>query len=595
MSVSASLVAPRHGFLLPGATAVAVATVGPTMLAFNVPPSSTFFNQAAAVAGWGLALLFWSWRGSTPMPPTLPSSGLVALLVALAVILLSAAGSTIFGTLPSSIALSSMGLVASAMLAAWMAYWLAATGRGAAMFRALCIGLLIAGVLSAIVAAIQVFAPNWTTGEWIASSGFEGRASGNLRQPNHLSSLLLWGLIAIVWAIESQLLTWQLASPVAVLLVFGIVASSSRTGMVGVAILVGWGVFDRKLLRSTRFLLAAIPVLYALGWFAMAAWAHSTHGVFLGEVRMTADGDISSSRFAIWSDTLTLIKKHPWDGVGFGEFNFAWSLTPFPHRPVAFFDHTHNLLLQLAVELGIPLTILVIGLLLFALTRAFLAGFMSDGENSASLRCAFMIVLMIGLHSLLEYPLWYAYFLIPTAIAFGLCLAKPPEQSSRATIATGSNSVATDSVRTVAAGLMFALGVFSVFDYLRVADIFLSGSDIPLKQRIEAGRHSIFFAHQADYAAATTTQPPMAAWTSFSTSTHNLLDTRLMIAWAQAYAERGDLDRAQHIADRLREFRNEDAREFFAPCAFTVATKPFQCNTALKPMDYRDFLPAAGK
>jgi hypothetical protein len=30
-------------------------------------------------------------------------------------------------------------------------------------------------------------------------------------------------------------------------------------------------------------------------------------------------------------------------------------------------------------------------------------------------RTALMLVLMMGLHSLLEYPLWYAYFLLPTA------------------------------------------------------------------------------------------------------------------------------------------------------------------------------------
>jgi O-antigen ligase len=34
---------------------------------------------------------------------------------------------------------------------------------------------------------------------------------------------------------------------------------------------------------------------------------------------------------------------------------------------VAFFDHTHNLPLQLAVELGLPLASLVLGLLLWGL------------------------------------------------------------------------------------------------------------------------------------------------------------------------------------------------------------------------------------
>src|SRR5439155_17968394 len=68
--------------------------------------------------------------------------------------------------------------------------------------------------------------------------------------------------------------------------------------------------------------------------------------------------------------TLTLIRMHPWAGVGFGEFNFAWTLTPFPGRPVAFFDHTHNLILQFVVELGVPLALLVLGLLLWALALA---------------------------------------------------------------------------------------------------------------------------------------------------------------------------------------------------------------------------------
>ena len=39
-------------------------------------------------------------------------------------------------------------------------------------------------------------------------------------------------------------------------------------------------------------------------------------------------------------------------GVGFGEFNLAWTLSEFPSRPTAFFDHTHNLPLQLLVGAG---------------------------------------------------------------------------------------------------------------------------------------------------------------------------------------------------------------------------------------------------
>ena len=66
-------------------------------------------------------------------------------------------------------------------------------------------------------------------------------------------------------------------------------------------------------------------------------------------------------RFDIWSNALALIASHPWLGVGFGDFNFAWTLTPFPGRPTEFFDHTHNLILNFAVEMGVPLATLVLG------------------------------------------------------------------------------------------------------------------------------------------------------------------------------------------------------------------------------------------
>ena len=111
--------------------------------------------------------------------------------------------------------------------------------------------------------------------------------------------------------------------------------------------------------RQARWLLCLAPLTYALFWLGMSAWADLSHHVFGAETRFSTNGDVSSSRFAIWSNTLALIRAHPWSGVGFGEFNFAWTLTPFPDRPVAFFDHTHNLALHLAVELGIPLTLVV--------------------------------------------------------------------------------------------------------------------------------------------------------------------------------------------------------------------------------------------
>jgi hypothetical protein len=433
------------------------------------------------------------------------------------------------------------------------------------------------------------------------------------------------------------------------LFIWAIVLTASRTGLVGVALLAVWGLADRRLSPQSRWLLLATPLMYATAWWGMAWWADLSAQAFGGQQRL-AEGDVSGSRFRIWADALHLIALHPWTGVGWGNFNFAWSLTPFPNRHTAFFDHTHNLPLQLAVELGVPMALLVCGLLLWALWQAWRRALAASPAESAAGRCAVMMLVLIGLHSLLEYPLWYAYFLLPTAFVWGFALGLPARAEPEATgsrtqgeavqdaaagppsvtgiLATGmpaepmehasrtqtriqppglqsepshEQSAPRQSWPLATAGALCVVGaMFSVFDYLRVADIFAARPGAaPLEQRIEAGKRSVFFAHHAHYAAATVSDTPGQEMASFDIASHHLLDTRLMMAWAKAFAEVGDLDRARHLAERLREFRNPDSANFFAECdkaraeGLAPSAWPFQCTPPSRTLTWQDFLPRA--
>ena len=451
---------------------------------------------------------------------------------------------------------------------------------------------LLAGTLSAAIGIVQVFFPQLADGDFIARSGLLGRAVGNLRQPNHLSSLLLWSAIAVVPLLDARRLPRVAAVVLMALMVFGITLSGSRTGLVGMAVLTLWGLLDRRLQRPARGLLLSVPLLFAASWALMTFWAGQTAGTFGGALHMAAGGDISSSRFGIWRDTLALIRMHPWAGVGWGEFNFAWTLTPFPQRPVAFFDHTHNLPLQLAVELGLPLAAVVLALLAWALYLAWQRSRQVPGTEGTAVRAAFMMVLMMALHSQLEYPLWYLYFLLPTAWAWGVCLGAGPAAALRDRSDDRGTGPAAATLLLRAAGLlMVVVGLAAIADYRRVVVIYAPPANAtPLSQRIAEGQGAWLFGHQADYAAATTTDRPGTAMPALKRAAHNLLDTRLMIAWARAYAEQGDLERARHLADRLREFRNPNAAEFFAECDdASRSPRPFQCTPASQPMDWRDF------
>lgn len=561
-------------------TCAALAMAAPALMAFNLPPSATFFNQAAALVGWGGLLVMIV--ADAPFRPRLGSSGLIALLTALALLLASSLASPLWAGLPSALALSGAGLILAAVLAALIGASVQSAGRGVTAFRALCIGMVVAGIASSVVGIVQVFAPQWPDGDFIARTYIAGRAVGNMRQPNHLSSLLVWATIAAVWLAETGVFKRWIGAALALLFIFVIVLSASRTGAVSVGLLAVWSLLDKRLSRSTRLLLLCAPVAYGLCWLGTSAWADYSHHVFGGETRFSTKGDISSSRWGIWSNTLALIAMHPWAGVGFGEFNFAWTLTPFPGRPVAFFDHTHNIILQFAVELGLPLATAVLALLGWALFTAWRAA-----QDSAR-RAALVMVLMILLHSLLEYPLWYAYFLLPAAFAFGLCLGRP-EDAPAAAAAPGK----TTRPLLIASLLLMLGGIASVADYSRVVVIFAPAEGAPpLAERIASGQRSIFFAHQADYAAATTTEHPADAMDSFQRAPHNLLDARLMMAWAKALDESGDHERARYVAQRLEEFHNDQAAEFFAPCAEPPqpgVPPPFQCEPPSRSFGYEDF------
>ncbi|MFO1328738.1 MAG: Wzy polymerase domain-containing protein [Rubrivivax sp.] len=565
---------------LVGAAAV-LAAAAPSLLAYNVSPSPTFLNQALAFGLWGGFVLLQA-AGTRSLPAFGASRAAWPVQAALALLAAAALWSGTAGALPSSLTLSALGLLASAALLVHAGSAARSDDASTLLFAAFSWGWLVTGVLSLAIGLVQVFAPNVADGNWIAASNIVGRAVGNLRQPNHLSSVLTWSAIAAVALLELRRLRLAVAAVLIAAMVFGIVLTASRTGLVSVVLLALWGLLDRRLAPRTRALLLAAPLVYALSWFAMARWAEMSHHTFGGAARL-AETDISGSRFGIWSNTLAMIRAQPWTGVGFGEFNIAWTLTPFPGRPIAFFDHTHNLLLQLAVELGLPLAIGITVLLLWALARQAWVAWHETGDLGLTRRAAWVFVLMIGLHSVVEYPLWYAYFLLPTAWAFGYGLGGgAASRSGRPWLAP-------------AASLLVLGAAYSVWDYGRVTAIFAADEGAPpLAARIERGQRSTFFAHHAHYAAATTDTEPVLREKAFDGAAHFLLDTRFMMAWADELAARGDVDRARHLAARLREFRNALSKDWLAECDAPPAAgsaPPYQCAPPQREYGWRDFLP----
>ncbi|MGH8621338.1 MAG: Wzy polymerase domain-containing protein, partial [Burkholderiales bacterium] len=121
-------------------------------------------------------------------------------------------------------------------------------------------------------------------------------------------------------------------------------------------------------------------------------------------------------RLELWREAWQLFLTAPILGAGFGQFAWHHFLHHDPGSGVAgqAFGHAHNLVLHLMAETGIAGTLLVAGAVL-----AWLAGLRRVHLDPAWWWLLSALA-VIGIHSLLEYPLWYAYFLGPAALLLGL-------------------------------------------------------------------------------------------------------------------------------------------------------------------------------
>lgn len=545
-----------------------------------MPLRVTLPNELLMTLGWGIAL-----SGAALRAARMRTSTPVRCIVALGIGLIALA---VLSQTPQSAALLTLSL---------SVFLFGTTPQARVWAPALMWALLVSGLLNVPMAGWQVLDPQSIPLDLPRSTKAVGRAVGFMGQPNSLATLQMWALAALIGL--TALRGWRFALPAAAAIMLGasLAWTGSRTGLLELGIIALWVWRANQLPSHARRLAAFASGGYLLGLLLSWTAAHFGHAPMYAELRAHSGGDISSSRFMIWRDSLGMLQENWLTGVGWGSFNFAWSLTEVPQRHPALFTHAHNLPLHLAVEIGLPLATSVLAVLAWSLWRA--RGGMRQACIESALICQIACVMLaiIGMHSLLEYPLWYAHLLLPTAFWLGVYMAAGERQvgSHTAHSAEEPRSRAAMLVRTV--GVVAVFGSFYVAsDFYQVAQVFKPFGArrlVPLEQRIADARQSTLFGAMGDYAAVVEARDPTKlASTTIERPLHWLVDSRVLIGYATALAARGDLDRARYVAQRVREFNHPVAAKFLAECERDLKPRPFQCDAPAKAMKFSDFIPA---
>lgn len=276
---------------------------------------------------------------------------------------------------------------------------------------------LIASTISIWLALYQWFLQPGNI--WIADLPPNARPFANLGQPNHLATLLSMGLAAALFFYEKHLLHRISSSFLAILLLFGIALTQSRTPwLMAIFFIVLWlwkfNSSQRRLPRTWAFAWVAVFIGFIFILPHLAQWLQ------LGDTTSVSKRAQAMERWDLYVQFYQAIIHGPLWGYGWQQVSTA-QLAITPLYPVAIYtEYTHNILLDLLIWNGPILgSVIIVAITYYLLRLAFLA---RSTEN-------LFVVMAVGfflLHSMLEYPHAYAYFLLPVGLLIGILQADFP-------------------------------------------------------------------------------------------------------------------------------------------------------------------------
>lgn len=282
---------------------------------------------------------------------------------------------------------------------------------------------IVAGFLTAVVVFSQIFNTEYVGVGYILNLN-SGRPFGNLAQPNQAATLLVMGWLSLCYQFEKGAVRKYIFIMGSALLLVAVVLTQSRTALLSMCVITFSAIF-----LINNFRLNKLSKLNITGWLVMLIMyilatllfhflpAFSENSIGLSAMASTG------TRFSIWSQIFFGLMESPWIGHGLLQASSAQQLGSYKIPGSEQTNYSHNLILDLLVWFGIPVGLfLVIGVFfcIFSLWRRN-----PRPENAWLL--IFLIPFLV--HSMLEMPFVYAYFLFPIFVILG-CIASSPKEAS---------------------------------------------------------------------------------------------------------------------------------------------------------------------
>ncbi|MEJ7883434.1 Wzy polymerase domain-containing protein [Acinetobacter baumannii] len=253
------------------------------------------------------------------------------------------------------------------------------------------------------------------------------RPYGNFGQPNNMATFLIIGLLGCLYLYEKNKVTVWLLLPSALIILFTIALSQSRTSwIVFPFLLIYWIVKQFGKQKRFRFVQG---LLWCLAFFLIAGLIlpyitqfieFSTNTEITETSSFVARAGSGHERIGMWIQILHAIAQQPWLGYGWSQTSVA-VVDSIQYGTVhVWFNSAHNVLLDIIIWNGIP-----IGIVIIAYFACWFVWLNQQAKETISI-IAIMMVCTVLIHAMLEFPQRYAYFLLTCGFLLGIIQAQTP-------------------------------------------------------------------------------------------------------------------------------------------------------------------------
>jgi hypothetical protein len=285
------------------------------------------------------------------------------------------------------------------------------------LFTVLAAFLLLGSELSALAGILQHY--RWHTFLDPIITAKNGVAIyGNMAQPNHFANYVAMGLVSL-GLLRPKMKHWQVLL-LAIPLLFVMVLSGSRSSwlyMLSMTVMAFlWQRRDKSCKHLLNYSLLLLLGFGLMHWVVQIPWLAGASGSVTAMQRLLGGDGTGSVRLYLWHESWLIFAQFPLLGAGFGQYG----LQHFQLGPVlqsinisGLYNNAHNLFMHVAAEMGLSGLIILVGALVMWLWQGIKA------PLSLYHWWGYTVLLVLGVHSMLEYPLWYTYFMGIAAILLG--------------------------------------------------------------------------------------------------------------------------------------------------------------------------------